>query len=230
MNRWPWLWKRRSNQEQGGATPTPPANVPLNAPGGVSSPSNGQGATTPLPTPRSGFLGHPSAKQGVSSGNRLSSKMATCTTCGSVMRQNLVNLQWQCQLCQQRSLAAQMQGIGMGQNPYANAAFGNLGNTCPRCGFPMMNNFCTNSTCTYVVPVQFNQPSFQVHKGTSGIKAPPWSVKSDGTIVDSKGRTPISPEQRDALDAWLMRNTDAMRRLGIELPPSWDEEEDEPQE
>ena len=61
MNRWPWPWKQRPNQGQGGANPTPPANVPVNATGGVSSPSNVQGATTPLPTPRSALLGHPGA-------------------------------------------------------------------------------------------------------------------------------------------------------------------------
>lgn len=220
MNRWPWPWKQRPNQGQGGANPTPPANVPVNATGGVSSPSSGQGATTPLPTPRSALLGHPGANQGVSGGTGATPNTPTCTTCGRPMWQNLVNLQWECNnpQCPQQ-LIKQMQSQGYGiQNPFQQGMYTHPP-TCPRCGWTMAGTMCSNMTCTYINPVVNGT-------GTSGIKPSKWMVKKgSGDIVDSKGRAPISPEQRDALDAWLMRNMDAMRRLGIELPPEWGEED-----
>lgn len=204
MNRWPWPWKQRPTHGQSGANPTPPANVPVNATGGVSSPSSGQGATTPLPTPRSALLGHPGANQGVSGGTGVTPNTPTCTTCGRPMWQNLVNLQWEC------------------NNPQCPQQMYTHPPTCPRCGWTMAGTMCSNMGCFYSVPT----PSIQVHNGTNGIKGSKWMVKDGSSdIVDSKGRAPISPEQRDALDDWLMRNMDAMRRLGIELPPEWGEED-----
>ncbi len=227
MNRWPWPWKQRPTHGQSGANPTPPANVPVNATGGVSSPSSGQGATTPLPTPRSALLGHPGANQGVSRGTGPTSFVPTCPSCSHPMVQNLVNLLWECNnpACPNSSgngyqqLLQQMQG--MGANPWQQGIQQYHPPTCPKCGWTMAGVTCSNPSCTYVNPIVNGT-------GTTGIKPSKWMVKKgSGDIVDIKGRPPISPEQRDALDAWLMRNMDAMRRLGIELPPSWEEPDSE---